>query len=69
MIELYKKFMHYERESLILDVSSNEKENIDYINEVYKNWNEFKKETLKVTGKMRDSWNKEETIDRNNYTG
>ena len=69
MREAYKKLMYYERKSLSLDVSPDEKQEILFINEIFKNWNKFKVEIIKVTSKMQESWKKEESIDVNNYTG
>src|SRR3989344_1228252 len=43
MAELYKKLMYYEKESLILDVESDDKQSTKYINEVLNDWTEIKK--------------------------
>jgi hypothetical protein len=69
MTETYKKLMQYERRSLILDISPNKKEDVAYINEVFKNWKKFKDEVLIVAKKMQEAWNQKETIEANSYTG
>ena len=60
MAELYKKLMHYEKESLILDVESDDKQSTKYINEVLNDWTEIKKQLVEITRKMQKSWNEQE---------
>jgi len=69
MEEIYKKLMIFERDSLIADVEPDEKKDVEYINKLFEGWINFKKDILKITKKMRESWLKEERISKNNYFG
>ena len=69
MFELYKKLMLYERGSLILDVNPNEKEDFNYINKLWKDWVNFKKELIKITEKMKNSWHEKDEKIKENYFG
>ena len=69
MSKLYRKLMLYERESLNLDINPDEKWDISYINNLWKNWREFKKDLIKISQKMKDSWNLEEKEEKDNYFG
>lgn len=66
MAEFYKKLMNYEKESLILDVESDDKQSVKYINELFSNWSEIKKQMVDITKKMQKAWNEKEK--RENYT-
>ena len=66
MAELYKKLMYYEKESLILDVESDDKQSAKYVNEVLNDWSEIKKQIIVITRKMQKSWNEKEKVE--NYT-
>lgn len=66
MAELYKKLMYYEKESLILDVESDDKQSAKYVNDVFTNWTEIKKHLITITKKMQKSWNEQEKVE--NYT-
>ena len=66
MAEFYKKLMNYEKESLILDVESDDKQSVKYINELFSNWSEIKKQMVDITKKMQKAWNEKE--ERENYT-
>lgn len=69
MAKLYRKLMKYERESLILDVEPDEKLEVDYINDLWKNWSTYKAELLKISKKMKASWDIEEKEEKDNYFG
>ena len=69
MSKLYRQLMLYERESLNLDINPDEKRDINYINNLWKNWQEFKKDLIKISQKMKDSWNLEEKEEKDNYFG
>ncbi len=69
MSKLYKKLMLYERESLILDINPDEKRDVNYINSLWKDWHEFKKDLIRISQKMKDSWNFEEKEEKDNYFG
>jgi len=67
--QIYKKLMQYERESLIIDVNPNEKNDANYINNLWHDWNNFKKELIKITEKMKNSWKLEDKKVKDNYFG
>jgi len=68
--DLYKELMIYERESLALDVSPDEKEDALVIKKIFKDWNRLKKEVENVVNKMEKSWKtKDEDLKNNIYFG
>ena len=67
--DYYKKLMKYERESLSLDVNPDEKKDAEYINNLFKEWQYFKKYLIAVTDKMKSSWQTEDKPFRDNYFG
>ncbi len=67
--EIYKKIMIHEREALTLDVNPDEKKEVDYINNLMKNWIYFKKELIRITEKMKNSWMQEDKSEKDNYFG
>jgi len=67
--QIYKKLMQYERESLIIDVNPNEKNDASYINNLWRDWHSFKKELIKITEKMKNSWKLEDKKVKDNYFG
>ncbi|MCD4666526.1 hypothetical protein K8R47_01820 [archaeon] len=67
--KIYKKIMAIERESLYLDVNYSDQKDVDFINKIFKEWNELRKNLTKITEKMKDSWNKELKRESNNYFG
>ena len=69
MDKLYKRLMQYERESLMMDVNPDEKKEVDYINNLWKNWPSFKKDLIKITEKMKSSWQQVEKPIKDNYFG
>lgn len=69
MLKLYKRLMKFERKSLILDVNPDDKEDFEYINNVYRLWKEFKDEILKITEKMERSWGIEDKPLKDVYFG
>ena len=69
LLDAYKNLMRYERESVRLDVEGNERDEAGYINNLAKNWMEYKKYMKEVTKTMKDAWSKEENIVINNYVG
>ena len=42
MANIYKKLMEFERESLSLDVNPDEKNDVEFINNLFKEWKKFK---------------------------
>ena len=65
----YKKLMMYERESLLLDVNSDEKKDVGYINKIWKEWQVFKKDMINIAEKMKSSWEKEDKPFKDSYFG
>ncbi len=66
---IYKKLMHYEKESINLDVDEDEDLTAKYINDVIRIWPEIKKEIHKMTKKMQNAWSEEEIpAEKNSYT-
>jgi len=61
--------MHIERESLILDLEFSEKSDAEFIKRVFKHYMKFKPEIVKIAGKLRDSWRREEQRENNSYMG
>jgi len=60
IIILLKELMKIERQSLILEVNFNEKEDVEFINHIYSEWNKIKKETAYFSEVLKKGW-KEET--------
>ena len=52
---LYKKLMHYEKESIRLDIDEEETSTVRYINDVFKLWPEIKKEISKTAKRMQEA--------------
>ena len=67
--DIYKRLMFLERQSLLLDVFPNDKEDIRYINEVFDFWSEIKNSMSEIVKNMQDAWKKEKTFEKNNYFG
>ena len=58
--KLHKKLMVLERKNLLLDIKAcGEKEDIQMILDVLKQWKEFKDETINVATRMYEAWQKE----------
>ena len=69
MSKIYKKLMEFERQSLSLDVEPDEKKEVEFINNLFKEWKKFKDEMIKITKKMKESWHLEEKEEKDNYFG
>jgi len=69
MEKIYKKLMVFERDSLNIDVEPDEKKDVEFINDLFKEWPNLKIDILKITKKMRESWLKENNIRKDNYFG
>ncbi len=67
--KMYKKLMEFERESLSVDVNPDEKKDVEFINNLFKEWKKFKEEMIKITKKMKESWHLEEKEEKDNYFG
>ena len=53
---LLRDLMQIERVSLVLDFSSDDKKEAEFIKGVYKKWLEWKEEILKITKKLVEGW-------------
>ncbi|MEK6835744.1 MAG: hypothetical protein AABX55_01860 [Nanoarchaeota archaeon] len=67
--KIYKRLMRYERGSLLIDVNPDDTKDVDYINNLLKEWKEFKQALTKITEKMRNSWELEEKVTKDVYFG
>ncbi|MBU0535631.1 MAG: hypothetical protein KKE20_01600, partial [Nanoarchaeota archaeon] len=59
MFELYKKLMIMHNSSLLLEISSDEKKEAEFIAETAKEWDSIKKKMTNVVENMKESWRKE----------
>ena len=59
MYNLYRKLMDYSRQSVIVALEHNEKNEVDFINNFFREWNWFRQELLKYINKMKASWETE----------
>lgn len=63
--KLYRKLMVYERRSIDIDVRcDNEKDNADYIKDLFKEWVKLKKELSVYSKKLKEFWEIESKEDR-----
>ena len=70
LVLLHKKLMIIERNSLLLDVEcGSDEEDVKYIIEVNKQWQDFKKELLVMIEKMKDVWKEETKDEEEGYFG
>jgi len=66
---VYKELMFLERQSLMLDVNPNEKDDIKYINEIFNFWKKIKPKMEKIVKLMQEAWKKEKSLKKNEYFG
>lgn len=59
IMKLLREFMFIERQSLLLDINPNEKDDAGFIKDTFKEWNSIKKEVEKIFVKIKDTWKKE----------
>ena len=57
--KLYCRLMGYHRKCIELTLKNSEKENIEFISSIFKEWQEIKQNLIGVITKMKDSWSKE----------
>jgi hypothetical protein len=62
MFNLYKKLMFLDRLSVEVSIDEDDSKSSEFINEVWKQWDDVKKEFLVVVKKMKESWLKETDI-------
>lgn len=60
IINVLKILMYFERYSIFLDVTSTDKENAKFINEVWEEWPTFKKKIEFYAKTLKDKWKAEE---------
>ncbi|MBW2976937.1 hypothetical protein KY347_05825 [Candidatus Woesearchaeota archaeon] len=63
MYKLFKKLMKSNREIAALVLSADEKEEAEFLNKFFNEWESIKKELLDYITKMKESWEKETTMD------
>ena len=61
--KLFKKMMKINRSMIKAVLDGDEKGEADFLNKFYKDWEDLKKELLVYIGKMKDSWEKQSTIE------
>ena len=66
---LYKKIVLLERNSNKLDVKSDEKENAEFINLLFKEWPFLTNQMFDILQKIENSWKKEEKSSGESYFG
>ena len=64
MYDLFKKLMKSHRSIIMLMLEQNEKKQAEFLNNFYKEWAEIKKQLLAYLDKMKDSWDKETSIEQ-----
>ena len=60
---LYKKLMRLDREAIETDLMQDEKREAGYISGTFNAWLELKNELLEYANKMKESWDKETSIE------
>ena len=60
MYELYTKLMNFNRQSIEVSLEHNEKEEAEFINNLFNEWKTLKQELLKLVKKIRASWKTED---------
>ncbi len=71
MFNLLKDLMQQERQSLVLDITFDEKADAAFVSEAFLKWTQKKSDILKIIQKIRDHWKKseEEIKPRDRYFG
>lgn len=64
MYMLFKKLMKIDRNIVEMILKNDEKEQADFLNKFFADWQNMKKELLVYIGKMKDSWEKQSTIEK-----
>ena len=63
MYTLFKRLMKIDRNIVEIILRNDEKEQADFLNKFFSDWLDTKKELLKYIKKMKDSWEKQSTIE------
>jgi len=61
MYGLYSKIMSFNRQSIEVSLSHNEKEEADFISTLFNDWKSLRQELLRFVKKIKESWKTEET--------
>jgi len=56
MYDLYRRLMDYNRQSIEFSLEHNDKDKVEFINNILNEWGSLRKELLKFVKKMRASW-------------
>lgn len=59
LISLLKELMYFERQSLMLEVNFNEKEDVEFVNDVFTKWGKIRKEISYFAEKLKKGWKEE----------
>ena len=62
MYELYTKLMNFNRQSIEVSLSRNEREEADFVGSMFNEWKNLRQDLLKYAKKMRASWKTEADI-------
>ena len=60
MYGLYAKLMNFNRQSIEVSLQHNEKDEADFVKDLFDEWKSLKQELLRFVKKMRASWKTEE---------
>tara|TARA_Y100000294_G_scaffold50450_1_gene47513 strand:+ start:1229 stop:1696 length:468 start_codon:yes stop_codon:yes gene_type:complete len=63
MYGLFKKMMIFDRSIVGIVLSNDDKKQAEFLNKFFQKWLEMKKELASYIGKMKESWEKESTIE------
>ena len=56
IIDIMKRLMYFYRRVTELQIDDSDKKNAEFINEVFKEWDELKKKSLLIVGKLKEAW-------------
>lgn len=59
LLDLHRKMMVFERQSIAIDISPSEKRDVDYINKLWTEWPKFSKIMDEVSIDMEKAWQQE----------
>jgi len=62
MYKLFKKLMKNHRNAITLVLENNEKQQAAFLNKFFNEWLNIKKDLIKYMDKMKESWDKDTTI-------
>ena len=59
-LKVMRKLMQLDRKGLKIDIDPDINLDVDFINDVFKNFNDIKIKVKKIASKMEEAWSKEE---------